>query len=88
VLLLDTPACFQLSLLHDSALPVDWIHQVCEGERGGVRRGMDGRIRRQCRWRQRGSGAGRWTIQCAFDSGHLAVTLTAQGRTAPARIRA
>jgi hypothetical protein len=24
----DTPACSQLSLFHDSALPVNWIHQV------------------------------------------------------------
>jgi hypothetical protein len=28
MLLLDTPACSQLSLFHDSALPVNWIHQV------------------------------------------------------------
>ena len=55
-MLLDTPACSQLSLFHDSALPVNWIRQVREGERGGVRRGMDGRI--QCRWRRRGSDAG------------------------------
>ena len=27
-MLLDTPACSQLSLFHDSALPVNWIHQV------------------------------------------------------------
>jgi len=24
----DTPACSQLSLFHDSALPVNWMHQV------------------------------------------------------------
>jgi hypothetical protein len=24
----DTSACSQLSLFHDSALPVNWIHQV------------------------------------------------------------
>ena len=27
-MLLVTPACSQLSLFHDSALPVNWIHQV------------------------------------------------------------
>lgn len=27
-MLLNTPACSQLSLFHDSALPVNWIHQV------------------------------------------------------------
>jgi hypothetical protein len=27
-MLLDTPACSQLSLFHDSSLPVNWIHQV------------------------------------------------------------
>ena len=26
-MLLDTPACSQLSLFHDSALPVNWIRQ-------------------------------------------------------------
>jgi hypothetical protein len=60
-MLLDTPACSQLSLFHDSALPVNWIRQVHEEERGGVRRGMDGRIRRWWRWR--GSGVGRWGMR-------------------------
>jgi hypothetical protein len=41
----DTPACSQLSLFHDSALPVNWIHQVRTEERGGVRNGTGGRIR-------------------------------------------
>ena len=27
----DTPACSQLSLFHDGALPVNWIHQVRTG---------------------------------------------------------
>ena len=61
-MLLDTPACSQLSLFHDSALPVNWIHQVREGERGGVHLGMDGRIRRRRR-RWRGSGVGRWGMR-------------------------
>jgi hypothetical protein len=26
-MLLDTPACSQLSLFHDSARPVNWIHR-------------------------------------------------------------
>jgi hypothetical protein len=30
-MLLVTPACSQLSLFHDSALPVNWIHQVRTG---------------------------------------------------------
>jgi hypothetical protein len=30
-MLLDTPACSQLSLFHDSVLPVNWIHQVRTG---------------------------------------------------------
>ena len=54
----DTPTCSQLSLFHDSALPVNWIHQVRTGWRGGLRHGMGGRIRRR-----RGSGVGRWAMR-------------------------
>jgi hypothetical protein len=54
----DTPACSQLSLFHDSALPVNWIHQVRTGLRGGVRHGTGGRNRR--RW---GSDAGWWAMR-------------------------
>ena len=54
----DTPACSQLSLFHDNALPVNWIHQAPAGERGGVRHGTGSRNRRQ-----RGRDAGRWTMR-------------------------